>query len=261
MACLWEHGLVLGTACLFREQQLLIGPASACDVQVLLLDSAFARCAAVADIGALVQLRRPFQGSNVAVSPGHRTLSARMAVQAGPASAYKPAKPTLFDIPLSNHGARVSSHHALRSEALLRDTPVRPHTSRAQNRYVIYKKGLESEIDITSPKELGGLRSEQYLALNPEGKMPILVLPDGTVIPECEVRPISVLTFHRSAKLPLACYCVPLQEACICAGIVGRQHDPCASRLVKMHSMQGIRHVACLTLTWKRLSQGRHSAK
>ena len=59
----------------------------------------------------------------------------------------------------------------------------------AQCRFVIYKKDLESRIDITSPKELGGLRSEQYLALNPEGKMPILVLPDGTVIPECEVRP------------------------------------------------------------------------
>lgn len=66
---------------------------------------------------------------------------------------------------------------------------VRPRSLFAQNRYVIYKKGLESEIDITTPKELGGLRSEQYLALNPEGKMPILVLPDGTVIPECEVRP------------------------------------------------------------------------
>ena len=93
---------------LFCKQQLLTGPVNACDEQVL--DSAFARCDAVANTGAPVQLRRPFQASNVAVRPGHRTFSTRMAVHAGPAPAYKPAKPTLFDVPLSNHGARVSIH-------------------------------------------------------------------------------------------------------------------------------------------------------
>ena len=35
--------------------------------------------------------------------------------------------------------------------------------------------------------DIGGLKSEQYLALNPLGKMPLLVLPDGTAIPESEV--------------------------------------------------------------------------
>lgn len=57
----------------------------------------------------------------------------------------------------------------------------------AQCRYVIYKKELESEVDIVSPKELGGLGSEQYRALSPEGKMPLLVLPCGTALPESEV--------------------------------------------------------------------------
>ena len=60
-------------------------------------------------------------------------------------------------------------------------------TTPAQCRYVIYKKNLESEVDIVSPKELGGLGSEQYRALSPEGKMPLLVLPCGTALPESEV--------------------------------------------------------------------------
>lgn len=57
-----------------------------------------------------------------------------------------------------------------------------------QCRFVIYKKGLEDEIDVKSPKELGGLTSEAYKALNPLCKMPLLVLPDGTALPESEVR-------------------------------------------------------------------------
>ncbi|KAK9808948.1 hypothetical protein WJX72_006815 [[Myrmecia] bisecta] len=75
--------------------------------------------------------------------------------------AFQPSKPTLFDVPVSNNGARC--------------------------RYVIYKKQLEGEVDITSPQTLGGLKSEQYLALNAQGKMPMLVLPDGTALPESEV--------------------------------------------------------------------------
>lgn len=59
----------------------------------------------------------------------------------------------------------------------------------AQNRFVIYKKGLEGEVDIQAPKLLGdkGVKSPAYLALNPQGKMPLLVLPDGTALPESQV--------------------------------------------------------------------------
>lgn len=97
---------------------------------------------------------------------------------------------------------------------------MRSRSSAAQNRYVIYKKGLESEIDITSPKELGGLRSEQYLALNPEGKMPILVLPNGTVIPECEVCVFLFSRFCRFAEVPLkAACCFPAVNSCPCRSI------------------------------------------
>lgn len=38
----------------------------------------------------------------------------------------------------------------------------------AQVRHIIYLKGLESEFDVVSPAELGGLGSEQYTALNPQ---------------------------------------------------------------------------------------------
>lgn len=57
---------------------------------------------------------------------------------------------TLYDMPVSNHGARV--------------------------RLLLYKKGLTSaDVAVVPPTELGGLRSDEYLALNPQGKMPLLV--------------------------------------------------------------------------------------
>jgi glutathione S-transferase len=57
-----------------------------------------------------------------------------------------------------------------------------PYASRA--RLAIYAKGLD--IEIVSPPA-GGLKSPEYLALNPLGKMPALALDDGQAIPESEV--------------------------------------------------------------------------
>jgi glutathione S-transferase len=54
-------------------------------------------------------------------------------------------------------------------------------------RHIIYEKGLENEFDIVSPSQLGGLGSEQYVALNPQNKMPLLLLPNGQSLPESEV--------------------------------------------------------------------------
>lgn len=71
------------------------------------------------------------------------------------------SKPTLFDVPVSNNGARC--------------------------RYIIYKKKLENVVDIQSPKVFGGLKSDAYLAINPQGMMPVLALPDGTNLPESQV--------------------------------------------------------------------------
>ena len=47
----------------------------------------------------------------------------------------KPEKPQLFDLPVSNNGARV--------------------------RMILYYKGLEGEVDVVSPMELGGLKAEE----------------------------------------------------------------------------------------------------
>ena len=60
-----------------------------------------------------------------------------------------------------------------------------------QCRIILYKKGIEDRIDILSPATFGGLKSEAYLALNPQGKMPVLIMPDGDPIPESEVLRLS----------------------------------------------------------------------
>lgn len=61
------------------------------------------------------------------------------------------------------------------------------HTG-ARIRYIIYAGGLESQVAIVSPGELGGLKSPEYMALHPGGKMPLLVLPTGQALPEATVR-------------------------------------------------------------------------
>lgn len=64
---------------------------------------------------------------------------------------------------------------------------------------MIYKKGLEGDVLIRSPNDLGGLKSAEYRTLNPQGLMPLLLLPDGTSFYESEVAfPPSPLPFwHR----------------------------------------------------------------
>ena len=54
------------------------------------------------------------------------------------------SKPTLYDIPVSNNGARV--------------------------RLLLYWKGLESAFRVENPSALGGLKSEAYLALTRRGR-------------------------------------------------------------------------------------------
>lgn len=111
--------------------------------------------------GRLQALERPHL-TLPAVSKKYRSL--RMQSGQGDAPApFKPSKPTLIDIPVSNNGARC--------------------------RFVIYKEGLEEQIDIAPPGALGGLKSEQFLAYNRQGKFPILILPgsDAQAIAESEV--------------------------------------------------------------------------
>ena len=60
------------------------------------------------------------------------------------------------------------------SRSILYDKPVSNNGARC--RAIIYKKGLsEKDVTIKNPNEVGGLRSEEYLKINPQGKMPCLV--------------------------------------------------------------------------------------
>ena len=104
---------------------------------------------------------------------------------------------TLYDLPVSNHGARV--------------------------RLLLYKKGLESAVKIVSPQELGGLRSDEYKALSPQGKMPLLVEDDGTSVWESDAICRHLLDKHADAPGP------SLRPATLaartCAEVICRHHD------------------------------------
>lgn len=59
----------------------------------------------------------------------------------------------------------------------------------ARVRMVIKAKELDKKagFKILPPSELGGLKSDVYLKLNPQGKMPLLVTHSGLSIPESDV--------------------------------------------------------------------------
>ena len=73
----------------------------------------------------------------------------------------KPSKPTLITVDVGNNPARC--------------------------RMLIYHKGLEEQIDLKTPGDFGGTSSASYRALNPQGKIPVLLLPDGTAFFEARV--------------------------------------------------------------------------
>merc|ERR1712118_251718 len=51
----------------------------------------------------------------------------------------------------------------------------------------MYAKGLDAaDVRILPPAALGGLTSPEYLALNPQGKMPLLITADGTTLYESD---------------------------------------------------------------------------
>ena len=60
----------------------------------------------------------------------------------------------------------------------LYSVPLSPFAARV--RLSIYRKGLN--VDLVVPE--GGLKSDEYLALNPMGQIPLLVLDSGFAIPE-----------------------------------------------------------------------------
>ncbi|KAK3289592.1 hypothetical protein CYMTET_2986 [Cymbomonas tetramitiformis] len=92
----------------------------------------------------------------------------------------------------------------------------------ANIRLIIYWKGLEDTITVTSPMDLGGLKSPEYLKLNPQGKMPLLVLPDGIALPESAVIANYIADKYASSGPSL----IPsTQEARATANLATRVHD------------------------------------
>jgi len=71
------------------------------------------------------------------------------------------AKPILISVPVGNNPARI--------------------------RLLIYLKGIEDQIQLKTPFDYGGMQSDEYKRINPQGKMPVLILPDGTTIYESKV--------------------------------------------------------------------------
>lgn len=111
-------------------------------------------------------------------------------------STYTVTKPTVLDVPVSNHGARV--------------------------RYILYKKKLEDVVDVASPAAVGGLGSDLYATLNPQRKMPLLVLPDGLPLPESEVIAQYILDAYRTTGPALT---ASTPEGRAVAALVSRLHD------------------------------------
>lgn len=65
--------------------------------------------------------------------------------------------------------------HAMYGHSMLpisSPSPVALHS--VKNRFVVYEKGIEDEVDIVAPSTIGGLKSDEYLKLNCHGKVGML---------------------------------------------------------------------------------------
>lgn len=70
------------------------------------------------------------------------------------------------------------------NSAVLYDMPVSNFCARV--RMIIYAKKIEDQVKILQPAAIGGLKSPEYLSLNAQGKMPLLVSGDGMPIVESD---------------------------------------------------------------------------
>jgi glutathione S-transferase len=79
----------------------------------------------------------------------------------------------IFSISMVSSGGLSSIGAAKNSNNVLFDIPVSNNGARA--RIILYKKGIpESECKIQSPMDLGGFKSDEYLKISPQGKVPSL---------------------------------------------------------------------------------------
>ena len=105
---------------------------------------------------------------------------------------------TLYDLPVSNHGARV--------------------------RLLVYKRGIEDKVNIVSPMDLGGLRSPEYTALNPQGKMPLLTDGDDCTVWESDAICRHLLEKHAADGTGPSLFPDDL-AARTAAEVITRHHD------------------------------------
>lgn len=105
-------------------------------------------------------------------------------------------KEVLYDMPVSNHGARV--------------------------RMIIYSKGIETQIDINDPKVLGGAKSVKYMQLNRQGKTPLLVTKENFSIAESDT--IAKYLLHKYINFGPSFSPPTLMQRVLCDQII-RFHD------------------------------------
>ncbi|EOD30932.1 hypothetical protein EMIHUDRAFT_202969 [Emiliania huxleyi CCMP1516] len=105
----------------------------------------------------------------------------------------KTVKGTVFQSDDSNMSSKLTLIHV----------PVGNNPARI--RLLIYLKGLEDQIDISTPADYGGMSSDAYRALNPQCKIPTLLLPDGSAVYEsrgCGYKGVELIDAPaRAAKL------------------------------------------------------------
>lgn len=99
----------------------------------------------------------------------------------GPPSAMGSSRPDVEQLSKAQRGLAT-----LRRAAKLYDMPVSNNGARV--RFIAYAKGLDAAglVAVEPPSALGGLKSPEYLALNPQGKMPLLVSDQGLKIYESD---------------------------------------------------------------------------
>lgn len=90
----------------------------------------------------------------------------------------------------------------------------------------MYKKGLlEDQVKIVSPMDIGGLKGDEYLTMNPQGKMPLLKVEDsGMCIPESDTI-CRYLSSHYADRGP------SFQLENVKSNLIARLHDAYLSPL------------------------------
>ena len=142
-------------------------------------------------------------------------------------------------------GASRSVASASAPPMVLYDKPVSNNGARC--RLLLYLKGQEGAVEVRDPDTLGGLRSQEYLAKNPNGKMPLLVTGDGMALPESEV-----INQYLQATLPGGSpgLVPPTPEGRALADLATRVHDVyiCANQGCMYKAMEAKERQAGMTV-------------